>query len=1736
MSGGAGADRLNGGSGNDTLDGGSGFDTVLGGSGADALIYRSWENQYKLGTQVYGVGAITGQTSFSGYDIYDGGNGNAAQGTAEIDKLFIYVSQEQSLNAAFMAALNAEILQFQAFIAAYKNVNTGQAPQTEFTFKTINLKVSAIEQVAIALDPNSPVARDDTNSVVESGVNGGNIFSGNPSASGTVLGNDTDTDPDGGSVALHVSAVRTGSESGSGSAGIVGTALIGKYGSLTLNANGSYTYTLYNADVDTNALAQGELAQDLFTYTVTDPDGLTDTAQLTINITGTNDAPIAVADSNGADAVTESGVNPGNTPFVGDPTAIGNVLSNDTDVDTGATKTVAAVNGSAGNVGTAVAGTYGSVTINSNGSYSYTLNNLDPDTQALAQGAAATEVFTYTVTDQFGATSSTTLTINITGTNDAPIAVADTNAGDAVTESGVNPGNTPFAGDPTAIGNVLTNDTDVDTGATKTVAAVNGVGGNVGIAVAGTYGSVVINSNGSYTYTLDNADTDTQKIAQGVSVTDVFTYTVTDQFGATSSTTLTITITGTNDAPVIGVADDAGAVTELADLAAGENATLLSDTGTIAFTDVDLADGHTVSASLVSATDSVNGAVAARGTLTPVISNSSTGDGAGQVTWTFEAQDSALDNLQAGQTLTQVYNVTVNDGHGGTATQSVTITITGTNDAPVIGVADDAGAVTELADLAAGENATLLSDTGTIAFTDVDLADGHTVSASLVSATDSVNGAVAARGTLTPVISNSSTGDGAGQVTWTFEAQDSALDNLQAGQTLTQVYNVTVNDGHGGTATQSVTITITGTNDAPVIGVADDAGAVTELADLAAGENATLLSDTGTIAFTDVDLADGHTVSASLVSATDSVNGAVAARGTLTPVISNSSTGDGAGQVTWTFEAQDSALDNLQAGQTLTQVYNVTVNDGHGGTATQSVTITITGTNDAPVIGVADDAGAVTELADLAAGENATLLSDTGTIAFTDVDLADGHTVSASLVSATDSVNGAVAARGTLTPVISNSSTGDGAGQVTWTFEAQDSALDNLQAGQTLTQVYNVTVNDGHGGTATQSVTITITGTNDAPVIGVADDAGAVTELADLAAGENATLLSDTGTIAFTDVDLADGHTVSASLVSATDSVNGAVAARGTLTPVISNSSTGDGAGQVTWTFEAQDSALDNLQAGQTLTQVYNVTVNDGHGGTATQSVTITITGTNDAPVIGVADDAGAVTELADLAAGENATLLSDTGTIAFTDVDLADGHTVSASLVSATDSVNGAVAARGTLTPVISNSSTGDGAGQVTWTFEAQDSALDNLQAGQTLTQVYNVTVNDGHGGTATQSVTITITGTNDAPVIGVADDAGAVTELADLAAGENATLLSDTGTIAFTDVDLADGHTVSASLVSATDSVNGAVAARGTLTPVISNSSTGDGAGQVTWTFEAQDSALDNLQAGQTLTQVYNVTVNDGHGGTATQSVTITITGTNDAPVIGVADDAGAVTELADLAAGENATLLSDTGTIAFTDVDLADGHTVSASLVSATDSVNGAVAARGTLTPVISNSSTGDGAGQVTWTFEAQDSALDNLQAGQTLTQVYNVTVNDGHGGTATQSVTITITGTNDAPVIGVADDAGAVTELADLAAGENATLLSDTGTIAFTDVDLADGHTVSASLVSATDSVNGAVAARGTLTPVISNSSTGDGAGQVTWTFEAQDSALDNLQAGQTLTQVYNVTVNDGHGGTATQSVT
>ena len=184
----------------------------------------------------------------------------------------------------------------------------------------------------------------------------------------------------------------------------------------------------------------------------------------------------------------------------------------DSDVD-GDPLSVSAVNGAGGNVGIPVAGAYGSLTLLANGTYTYELDDANPNVNALQIGdTPLTDSFTYTVTDPDGKTASSTVTISIFGNNDAPVASADTNW---IQELMV----TDDATDNSVVGDVLSNvvhsgapsgafadvaDTDVD-GDLLTVVAVNGVGGNVGQSVAGTYGKLTLLANGTYSYELDDS-------------------------------------------------------------------------------------------------------------------------------------------------------------------------------------------------------------------------------------------------------------------------------------------------------------------------------------------------------------------------------------------------------------------------------------------------------------------------------------------------------------------------------------------------------------------------------------------------------------------------------------------------------------------------------------------------------------------------------------------------------------------------------------------------------------------------------------------------------------------------------------------------------------------------------------------------------------------------------------------------------------------------------------------------------------------------------------------------------------------------------------------------------------------------------------------------------------------------------------------------------------------------------
>ena len=124
----------------------------------------------------------------------------------------------------------------------------------------------------------------------------------------------------------HSSATAVGgasASSGNGNSGTAGTdSVVGYYGTLTLAADGTYTYVADQSIAD--ALDGSDTATDVFTYTVSDGNGGTDTATLTITITGVNDAPVAAADTDSV-KITNTVTDLTNSE--------GSVLSNDSDED-----------------------------------------------------------------------------------------------------------------------------------------------------------------------------------------------------------------------------------------------------------------------------------------------------------------------------------------------------------------------------------------------------------------------------------------------------------------------------------------------------------------------------------------------------------------------------------------------------------------------------------------------------------------------------------------------------------------------------------------------------------------------------------------------------------------------------------------------------------------------------------------------------------------------------------------------------------------------------------------------------------------------------------------------------------------------------------------------------------------------------------------------------------------------------------------------------------------------------------------------------------------------------------------------------------------------------------------------------------------------------------------------------------------------------------------------------------
>ena len=179
---------------------------------------------------------------------------------------------------------------------------------------------------------------------------------------------------------------------------------------------------------------------------------------------------------------------------------------------------------------------------------------------------------------------------------------------------------------------------------------------------------------------------------------------------------------------------------------------------------------------------------------------------------------SAFDALSLGEAMQLHFTYAATDGDGDTVADDIVVTVNGANDAPVTGFGSAVG-LFELQNTT-GSPQLVTASTGFF-FTDVDLNDvGHTASVTAVTSSGNTAGLPGAASVLSFLTIDSvakAAGSSTGLVGWTFAAPDQTFDYLEEGETVTFAYAVTVDDGDGGTLAETVTVFVTGSNDAPAI-------------------------------------------------------------------------------------------------------------------------------------------------------------------------------------------------------------------------------------------------------------------------------------------------------------------------------------------------------------------------------------------------------------------------------------------------------------------------------------------------------------------------------------------------------------------------------------------------------------------------------------------------------------------------------------------------------------------------------------------------------------------------------------------------------------------------------------------------------------------------------------------------------------------------------------------------------
>ena len=772
----------------------------------------------------------------------------------------------------------------------------------------------------------------------------------------------------------------------------------------------------------------------------------------------------------------------------------------------------------------------------------------------------------------------------------------------AVTEGNV--GDAPV----TATGSIAISDVDDDDSPT-----FNDVASTVG---DNAYGAFVL-TGGAWTYTLDQSAV--QNLDAGDVVNDTITYTATDL----STQVITVTITGTDDVSVI-----SGTVTGAVNEGNVGDAPVTA-TGSISISDVDDDDSPTLNDVASTVGDNAYGSFVLTGG-----------------TWTYTLDQSAVQNLDAGDVVNDTITYTATD----LSTQVITVTITGTDDVSVI-----SGTVTGAVNEGNVGDAPVTA-TGSISISDADDDDSPTFNDVASTVGDNAYGAFVLTGG-----------------SWTYTLDQSAVQNLDAGDVVNDTITYTATD----LSTQVITVTITGTDDVSVI-TGTVTGAVNE-----GNVGDAPVTATGSISIADVDADDSPTFNDVASTVGDNAYGAFVLTGG-----------------SWTYTLDQSAVQNLDAGDVVNDTITYTATD----LSTQVITVTITGTDDVSVI-TGTVTGAVNE-----GNIGDAPVTATGSISISDADDDDSPVFNDVASTVGDNAYGSF--------VLTSG---------TWTYTLDQSAVQNLDAGDVVNDTITYTATD----LSTQVITVTITGTDDVSVI-----SGTVTGAVNEGNVGDAPVTA-TGSIGISDVDDDDSPTFNDVASTVGDNAYGSFVLTGG-----------------TWTYTLDQSAVQNLDAGDVVNDTITYTATD----LSTQVITVTITGTDDVSVI-----SGTVTGAVNEGNVGDAPVTA-TGSISISDADDDDSPTFNDVASTVGDNAYGAFVLTGG-----------------SWTYTLDQSAVQNLDAGDVVNDTITYTATD----LSTQVITVTITGTDDVSVI-TGTVTGAVNE-----GNVGDVPVTATGSISISDVDDDDSPT---------------------------------------------------------------------------------------------------------------------------------------------------------------------------------------------------------------------------------------------------------------------------------------------------------------------------------------------------------